>query len=279
MLGVPKSAKLTWMTRLAGMPIVHRAIRVLRVQQVAASLLSVHPITRRLRKSGCDYRIRFLESLLVADEIFAREIYREAFEDRDVRTFIDLGANVGFFTVYAADFTGLRDLVGLSVDANSAMTDEVQWHVSHNRLVGTTVRTGVAGYPPGVTTATFFLNPSNVASSAQPLLNPDVPAKGEGVPQTVPAIDVAAEWKTVAGDRRVNLLKVDVEGFECDLIRNSAELLSLTDRIVIEWHKWVTSLHEIESLLCARGFVQCRIISEDVHAGVAVFDRVPLNPT
>lgn len=273
MLGVPKSAKPTLITKLAGMPIVHKAIRALRLQQIAKTALGVIPLKRKLHNSGCEYRVRHLESLLMADEIFSRKIYSEAFDDRDVHTFVDLGANVGYFTLYAAEHTGRRDLVGLAVDANASCTSEVSWHVEHNRLSRTKVMTGVAGYPPGVTSATFFVNPSNVASSAQPELNPDVPSKGESVPVTMPAIDVAAEWKKIAGDRRIDVLKVDVEGFECDLIRNSTELLSMTDRLVLEWHKWVTSLDEIDGLLETRGFKRHTIISEDPHCGVAIYDR------
>ena len=263
------------MTRLADIPLVHKAIRVLRVQKVVATALGIRPIKRRLKKTGCEYRIRFLESMLMADEIFNREIYRAAFENREVRTFVDIGANVGYFSLYAAERTGRKDLTGLAVDADAKMADEVRWHVTENGLTGTKVRTGVAGYPPGVSTATFFVNPSNVASSAQPTLNPDVPNKGESVAVTVPAVDVAAEWKAIAGDKRIDVLKVDVEGFELDLIRNSTELLSLTDRLVLEWHKWVTSLDEIDALLAERGFLRTEIITEDVHAGVAVFDRKP----
>ncbi len=273
MHGVTKSPKVTLLTRLAGVPLVHKAIRVLRVQQVVATALGVRPLKKRLKKTGCEYRVRFLESMLMADEIFKREIYRAAFEDREIGTFVDIGSNVGYFTVYAAEYTGKKDLLGLAVDAAEKMSDEVQWHVDHNSLSGTKVRTGVAGYPPGVTTATFFVNPSNVASSAQPTLNPDVPSKGESVPVTVPAVDVAAEWKAMAGARRIDLLKVDVEGFELDLIRNSTELLALTDRLVLEWHKWVTTLDEVDGLLAARGLVRRTIITEDEHAGVAVYDR------
>lgn len=273
MLGVPKSSKPTLIGRLAGLNIVHKAIRTLRLQQIAKTVLGVVPLRRKLANSGCEYRVRHLESLLMADEIFQRHIYREAFEDKDVRTFVDLGANVGYFTLYAAEHTGRRDLVGLAVDANESCTSEVAWHVKHNHLDGTKVMTGVAGYPPGVTSATFFINPSNVASSAQPDLNPDVPSKGESKAVTMPAVDVAAEWKSLAGDKRIDVLKVDVEGFECDLIRNSTELLRLTDRLVLEWHKWVTSLEEVEGLLDARGFKRRTIISEDPHCGVAIFDR------
>ncbi len=275
MHGVAKSPKITLITRLAGVPLLHKAIRVLRVQQVVAAALGVRPIKKRLKKTGCEYRVKFLESMLMADEVFAREIYRAAFEEREIRTFVDIGANVGYFTLYAAEYTGKKDLLGLAVDAAEKMSDEVQWHVDRNRLSNTKVRTGVAGYPPGVTTATFFVNPSNVASSAQPNLNPDVPSKGESVAVTVPAIDVAAEWKKMAGDRRIDLLKVDVEGFELDLIRNSPELLAMTDRLVLEWHKWVTSLDEIEQMLAERGFVKRNVIADDEHAGVAVFDRKP----
>jgi FkbM family methyltransferase len=275
MHGVTKSPKVTLITRLAGMPLVHKAIRVLRVQQVAATALGIRPLKRRLKKTGCEYRVKFLESVLMADEIFARQIYRAAFEDREIRTFVDIGSNVGYFTLYAAEYTGKKDLLGLAVDAAEKMSDEVQWHVDKNRLTNTRVRTGVAGYPPGVTTATFFVNPSNVASSAQPNLNPDVPSKGESVAVTVPAVDVAAEWKSHAGDRRIDLLKVDVEGFELDLIRDSTELLALTDRLVLEWHKWVTTLDEIDGMLASRGLVRRTVITEDEHAGVAVYDRKP----
>jgi FkbM family methyltransferase len=211
----------------------------------------------------------------MADEIFSRGIYREAFDDKTVETFVDIGANVGYFTLYAAEHTGRRDLVGLAVEANEKCAPEIRWHVDHNALANTRVLIGVAGYPPGVTTATFFVNPSNVASSAQPVLNPDVPAKGDSAPVTMPAIDVAAEWKKVGGGKRIDLLKVDVEGFECDLIKNSTALLDLTDRIVLEWHKWVTSLDEVDGLLGQRGFARKTIISEDPHCGVAIYDRKP----
>ena len=270
---ISKSPKITLLARLHGTPILHTAVRILRIQQIVATVLAILPIRRRLKKTDCEYRIRFLESMLMADEIFNREIYHAAFEDREIHTFVDLGANVGYFTLYAAEHTGKKDLTALAVDADAKMADEVRWHVAKNGFTGTQVRTGVAGFPPGVSSATFFANPSNVAGSAQPILNPNIPTKGKNVAVTVPTVDVAAEWKAIAGDKRIDLLKVDIEGFELELIRNSTELLSLTDRIVLEWHKWVTSLDEIDTMLGERGFVRAKVISEDQHTGVAVFDR------
>jgi FkbM family methyltransferase len=273
MLGVPSGSKPTWITKLAGMPVVHRAIKLFRMQQIASKALTIVPMRRKLPRTHCQYRVRFLESLLMADEIFQREIYREAFEDREVSTFVDLGSNVGYFSLYAVEHTGRRDLVGLVVDGNEEMATESRWHAEENGLGGLTVKHGVVGYPPGVTEATFYVNPSNVASSAQPVLNPDVPAKGESVPVKVPAVDVLAEWKRIAGDRRIDLMKVDIEGFECDFIKNTTAALSLTDRVVIEWHKWVNARQAVDDLLAEQGFSLRKVISEDPHCGVAIYDR------
>lgn len=274
MLGVPENSKPTWITKLAGMPAVHKAIRLFRVQQVAARALSVIPVKRRLKKSGCEYRVRALESFLIADEIFDREIYGEALDGLDVQTFIDVGSNVGYFPLFVAEHTARRDVFGLAIDGNPQMAEESRWHAEHNDLRNTRALFGVAGYPADVKEATFFVNPSNVASSAQPVLNPNVPSKGESKAVTVPAVNMLAEWKKLAGDRRINVLKVDVEGFECDLIKNSTELLALTDRIVLEWHKWVTTKDEVDALLRERGFTPKKVISEDPHCGVAMYDRV-----
>lgn len=261
---------LSW---LAGRPAVHHALRVLRLQSIARASLSLRPITRSLPGAGLEYRIRHLESLLLADEIFERGIYEAAFAGIDVKTFVDLGSNVGYFPVFAAERTGRRDLVGLAVDANESMAKETAWHAEHNGLAGVTVRHGLVGYPADQKSATFYVNASNVASSAQPNENPNVPSKGKTQKTTVPCVDVLSEWRKVGGDARIDLLKIDVEGFEVPLIGTIGPVLDLADSIVIEWHRWVTSKEEIEKLLRPHGFHLTTVIHEDIHAGVGVFRR------
>lgn len=273
MLGVPNGAPVTWMTRLAAMPAVHRAIRVFRLQQLASRALTIVPVRRNLKRTT--YRVRSLESFLIADEVFKREIYREAFEGRAIWRFVDIGSNAGYFPLYAVERTGRQDLLGLVIDGNEEMARESRWHVDHAGLTGVRVLHGVVGHPAGVKEAIFYVNPSNVASSAQPKLNPRVPSKGESRAVTVPAVDVLSEWRSLAGDARIDLLKVDVEGFECELLRNCGEVLAITDRIVIEWHKWISTREEIDALVSKHGFELHRVISEDDDAGVAVYDRRP----
>jgi FkbM family methyltransferase len=166
-----------------------------------------------------------------------------------------------------------RDVIGLAVDGSQEMADETRWHVERNQLGSVQVDFGAAGFPADVHETTFYVNPSNVASSAQPVLNPNVPKKGDSVPIKVPVVHVYERWRSLYGDRRIDLLKIDVEGTECDLIRNEPALLAHSDRIVIEWHKWITSLAEVGGLLRGAGFQQRVIVGEDDNAGVAVFER------
>lgn len=258
---------------LADRPTVHRAIAVLHLQALTKAALSLKPVLRRLPVSGIEYRIRHLESFLIADEIFRQQAYKAAFDGIDVRTFIDLGSNVGFFSCYAVERSG-KDVLGLLVDANQRMAEESSWHVEHNHLTGLKVRQGLVGYPKETKEATFYVNASNVASSAQPTENPNVPAKGKTVATVVPTIDLLAAWKEHAGDKRIDLLKVDVEGFEAQVLRTIGDVLQLTENVVIEWHRWVATREEITSILRANGFALTALIGEDIHAGVGVFRRV-----
>jgi FkbM family methyltransferase len=273
MLGVPQGQKPTILSRLAAQPAFHKAIRTLRLLDIASVALSLRPVRRTLHKSGTRYRVRFAESLLMADEIFKREIYREAFQGADIKTYIDLGSNVGYFPCFAADYTGRRDLVGLSVDAHPQMAAETQWHIDENAWPNVKRVHGVVGFDSAVAEATFYINPSNISCSAQPVLNPDVPAKGEPKPTIVRTVHLAKEWRAHAGERRVDLLKMDVEGFEREVLSTISDVLAITERVVLEWHKWINPRESIDAIMIAQGFELARVISEDPHCGVALYTR------
>ena len=275
MHGDPHIAKATWISTLAGSKFVHGAIKHLKLQQAARAILKVKPLERRAKSGGIRYRISFLESMLMADEIFKREVYRDAFDGKPVRTFIDAGCNAGYFVCYAASQAGNAPVTGIAVDGNREMVAETQWHIDRNSLGKVRVVHGAAGFPETQDEVTFYVNPSNVASSAQPALNPDVPSKGGSSAVTVPAVHLHQEWRRHAGDARVDLLKLDVEGSECDFIKNEKALLAITDRVVLEWHKWVNPLSQVQELMEGEGFSLQKVIYEDSHAGVALFSKEP----
>lgn len=262
--------KPTFMSWLQLRPEFHRAIKRLRIVEVASKLLSYRPIERRL-PGGTRYRVRYGESLLMADEIFKRQVYRDPFEGRKVRSFVDLGSNVGYFTCFAIDRTG-ADVVGLSVDANPKMASETQWHIAQSGRAQVKGVWSVVGFPPDVEEAPFFLNPSNISGSAT-TLNPNIPAKGAQEEIAVPTIDLNKAWREHAGDLPVDVMKVDVEGFELKVLATIPALLARTNSVVLEWHKWITPREPVDALLAKAGLEFVRVVTEDPHCGVAFYAR------
>jgi FkbM family methyltransferase len=263
--------KPTLMSRLQLRPEFHRAIKALKLVEIASKMLSMRPLRRTL-PNGTRYRVRYGESLLMADEIFKRQVYRDPFEGRDVRTFVDLGSNVGYFTCYAMERIQRADAFGIAVDANPKMAAETQFHIELNGWRNVKGISGVVGFPSGVDEASFFLNPSNISGSAT-VLNPNIPAKGAQQEIKVPTVDLNKAWRDHAGDRPVDVLKVDVEGFEVKVLHTIPDLLKRTQTVVLEWHKWITPREPVDDVLGSAGLRFEKIVTEDAHCGVAYYAR------
>jgi hypothetical protein len=159
--------KPTLMSRLQLRPEFHRAIKALRLVEMASKVLAFRPLKRTL-VGGTRYRVRYAESLLMADEIFKRQVYRDPFDARSVKTFVDLGSNVGYFSCYAMDRIGARDAVGLAVDANPKMAEETKFHIDSNSWANVQGLWSVVGFPTEVKDAPFFLNPRRRRSRCRP---------------------------------------------------------------------------------------------------------------
>lgn len=259
------------MSRLQLRPEFHRTIRALKLVELASKMLSVWPLRRTLA-GGTRYRVRYGESLLMADEIFKRQVYRDPFEGREVRTFVDLGSNVGYFTCYAMERMQRADAFGLAVDANPKMAAETAFHIEQNGWKNVRGISGVVGFPSDVQEASFFLNPSNISGSAT-VLNPNIPAKGAQQEIRVPTVDLSKAWRDHAGDLPVDILKIDVEGFELQVLATIPDLLARTNAVVIEWHKWITARDPIDLVMGRAGLRFVKTVTEDPHCGVAFYER------
>ena len=267
----PVMLKPTLMSRLQLRPEFHKAIKALKLVEIASKVLSWRPIVRTL-PGGTKYRVRYGESLLMADEIFKRQVYRDPFEGRQVRTFIDLGSNVGYFTCYAMDRIGSPDAFGIAVDANPKMAAETAFHIESNGWRNVRGVNAVVGFPSDVAEAPFFLNPSNISGSAT-VLNPNIPAKGAQTEIRVPTVDLNKAWRDHAGDAPVDVLKVDVEGFEVKVLETIPELLKRTNTVVLEWHKWITPRDPVDEVMGRAGLRFVKTVTEDAHCGVAFYER------
>jgi FkbM family methyltransferase len=194
--------------------------------------------------------------------------------DPQTRTIVDIGCNAGFFSLFCADETAERHIEGLAIDANPEMAEETRWHLQKNGLTRIDVIHGLAGAPREQLEGTFYVSPVNIASSVFSSPNPNLPKKGELKAIQVPTVDLAKEWQVRYGRKRIDILKIDVEGYEKELVKNSTELLALADKVAVDIHKWVCSPQEIESLLKQNGFMRYAEEGESIHSVVGLFRRI-----
>lgn len=76
-----------------------------------------------------------------------------------------------------------------------------------------------------------------------------------------------------AGDLPVDVLKVDVEGFELKVLATIPALLERTNTVVLEWHKWITDRAPVDAILAKAGLEFVHVVTEDPHCGVAFYAR------
>lgn len=190
------------------------------------------------------YRIRYVDSWILAKGIFAHqggEYCSKRFiagVDK-VQTVVDLGCNVGVFCLrveYLRRAAGVRDsgLVGIAVDGNEQVLAEMGRNLELNGISGIELIHGLAGGPKDGNTQ-FIYAQSTISSSS---VAERRPSSMIGVRvKDVPFVDVGRIWERKAGPRRVDLLKIDIEGCEIDFIISNKEFMRRVDRLFIEWHK------------------------------------------
>ena len=147
-------------------------------------------------------------------------VWRQALRDGDL--FVDVGANVGTYTIWAAELGA--EVIALEPAADTFCL--LKENIALNDYQVTAVR-AAAGDHCGTARFTSGFDAGNS-------LAPDGPAVTELV--TLVTVD------SLIGDRRVTGMKVDVEGFEIDVLRGAAR--ALADRriglIQLEWNEMST---------------------------------------
>jgi FkbM family methyltransferase len=257
--------------RLQRNPWINAAVKHTGVNRVVDRLLQTFPIPRRTR-SGLIYRIDSVPSWVVAQEIFGTDVYSRAIEEVRPGCFISLGANVGYFPLLVSEIVGSKAIRGVLVEPNPELHSRIEYHLGVNGLHAIHVIKGIVG-DSSRGEADFFINPSHIASAVTPRFNPNVPVGGEVRKIRVPVVNLMEEWRMRHGSCRIDLLKIDIEGAEVDFLESHPEVLSLADAVLIEWHKWATTLAEIQAILGQAGLRLKFLSQEDANAGTALFRR------
>lgn len=253
--------------------LINSLVKWIRLNTLFDIYLARFPLVKRTTQ-GLLYRICSVPALVVANEIFCLDGYKKSIESVSPTTFVDLGANVGFFAVSIADIVKSRGIKGLCIEANPELCANIEFHVKVNNLDNVHVRHGAVGPRNSPAEVDFFVNPSHIASSLSGMFNPLLPVGGKYKQIRVPVIRLPEEWDTIFPGERINLLKIDIEGAEIEFLQSHSQFLELVDAIVIEWHAWITSLSEVKSLLEQHGFSLIDVYEDDQHAGTALFKKL-----
>lgn len=259
---------------LSSFGVLRKLVKQLRLLSLANWWLHISPATKILPATGIKYRARRVESLALSAEMFEKGyLYSSAELPSDIRTFADLGCNVGYFTCWLCEQLQNRKISGLLVDANAEAVEDATWHIKANQLSGIQALHGLVGTGNKSGMAEFFLhNTSNVCSTTT-LSEQELKESGVWTRMQIPCINLEEKWQSLFGNTPCDLLKIDIEGSEMDFFRNEPQFLDRTKAILIEWHKNRVAYPDLNALLTSRGFVLKKIFSECPQAGTALFLR------
>jgi FkbM family methyltransferase len=183
---------------------------------------------------------------------------------------LDLGANVGFFTLRLVDRL-LRERgshfpwEATLVEGSPRSYRELQRRLERNRAVtpNVTVVHGLAGRRSG--SAVMYEHDFHAANSIN---NPVMAREGRGT--NVGYVELAT---LAAGMPRIQLLKCDIEGAELQFLESYPDLLEKVESIVLELHPQLCDVARCRVLLADAGFDRHTMIRDAADQSVELFER------
>lgn len=247
-------------------------LNALHTREIAGAVLRRWPIRRTLPNSALVYRATTLDNLVVAREIFAKGEYDALAQFGDIRSFIDLGSNCGYFTLYAASLGSPATIRGLAVDAHPGMVEAARWHVEHNGLAHVHPVWGLVGVAAAVgEQARFFVNVDAAGSSQFDRAPEGNVTENPWHEIAAPVLSLSDEWQRRFGDLPCDVLKVDIEGSEDAFLHAEAPFLSRVGVLAIEMHKWIVDVNALEAFLDTHGFDRHAVLRSDDAIHVALY--------
>ena len=248
--------------------------RYFRINRFLNFWLKQFPCHRFLSESEIHYRLCSYASLGLEKEIMHIRGYDQAILRQGLKTFVDLGCNIGLFACRAAHLVRSPNLKALLVDANPRVLEEVEWHLKRNQFKNMVPVLGVVGVSDSRDKIEFFLNDFNVCSSVSQEVVKASPKYSRWEKIEVPVLSVEKLWQQhFPNEARCNLLKIDIEGAELDFLEKEKEFLKRVDALVVEWHKLQVDFIKLSGVLAEQNFKMETIFEENEQVGVGYFVR------
>jgi FkbM family methyltransferase len=139
---------------------------------------------------------------------------------------IDVGANLGWHTVHAAQYAAVETVIAFEPDPFNA------WLLDRNLALNKIDNAVASASAVGARSGLARLYRYRSTNFGRHTLLTDY---GYGSRQ-VPLVDLDSALQSLGfGDRRVLVLKIDVEGYEPAVIEGAARTLARTDAVVLEY--------------------------------------------
>ncbi len=259
--------------RLINNRFVLTTAKAVRVTSLVNPVLGMLGLTRRIPGTDLQYRLRYCDTPILVRSLFKLGEYGMLEKDASrIRTFVDLGCNVGLFPLYLCKLRRDRQVRGIVVDANPDVVTEARGNLKLNGLDQQVQAChGLAG-AARTGSQEFTLTPNSMSSTAdRDLLGTTIGTRRIQVPR----IDIARTWADRMGEEtRIDLLKMDIEGCELEFIEANEDLLSRCDRVILEFHKPKVTLTMTDQALSRLGFACLGVRDFDSDPwGIAYFGR------
>jgi FkbM family methyltransferase len=227
---------------------------------------------RATLSSGLTIRLDSYADWIIYNEIFADGEYRGAVElalsnlEQGRRpVFVDLGANVGFFTFYLIDALRRRHVDRFkvkSVEASPSVFRKLQSRVNPQLQPGEDVQlyNGLVGCLSGTGTL-FEIGYHGMASTVPRRLSRAT---------VVPYLDLE---HVCADAEAIDLLKCDIEGAEEQFLTNWKPVMDKTKVAVFEFHPAKCDTERCKAMLIESGLRHGRALREADGASVELFWR------
>jgi FkbM family methyltransferase len=163
----------------------------------------------------------------ILQEIYQDKVYQPFLEDKKDLTIMDVGANIGLFTLYASQFAKKI----YSVEPAGTHMEVLSTMVRYNNLKNVTTIKKALSHENG--TADFYHSENVTMYSLNKLVD------NTNEKETVETITIDKLFKDY-GIEHIDFMKLDVEGAE-GLIVGSKGFKSVAkkiDTVVLEWHSW-----------------------------------------
>jgi FkbM family methyltransferase len=232
------------------------------------NFLSLIPFPYRT-PNGFKVKCRKRYEIKMLDGVFQNDCYLLKKITFPVKTVIDLGANIGTFSLACADRFPLITKI-IAVEAAGKTFGRLKENISDNSLKAkiTPLHAAITNH---IGKVTFYRAKAHYGSS---LISGKVYKCQEQEEVDATTLDQLMKDHALT---EVDILKVDVEGSEVEMLKNGLNVLAVTKFIMIETHENYSHFDQVKEILDPLGFIYSYPLG-NVKEGIGdfIFSREPV---